>query len=227
MHLVLVHGMGGTPFTWSSVVPLLEERGYSLSLADNLSQSLYDDEANVRALIDAVDGPVLLVGHSYGGAVITAAGTHERVVGLVYVAAFAPDRDESVATIVDAYEPAEVEKYFTRGPSGEWIPAPDEVTWRELAWDVPEAIRLADSRVSRVSSDAIFAEIIVEPAWRSRPSWYLVAASDKHLRPETQRDMASRMGAVTTEVDTSHAVPHVAPERVVATIEQASAALVE
>ena len=143
--------MGGTPFTWSSVVPLLEQRGHSFSLADNHSQSLYDDEANVRALIDAVDGPVLLVGHSYGGAVITAAGTHDRVVGLVYVAAFAPDGGESVSEIVSAYEPAEVSKYFTRGADGEWIPAPDEESWRELAWDVPEEVRLAGRAESRVS----------------------------------------------------------------------------
>jgi len=218
MHLVLVHGMGGTPFTWSSVVPLLTERGYSFSLADNLSQSLYDDEANVRALIDAVDGPVLLVGHSYGGAVITAAGTHDRVVGLVYVAAFAPDGGESVQQIVSSYEPAEVSKYFTRGADGEWIPAPDEESWRELAWDVPEEVRLAGRAESRVSADAIFTQSTTVPAWASKPSWYLMATSDKHLRPEIQRDMAKRMGATLDEVDTSHAIPHAAPERVVATI---------
>jgi len=221
MHLVLVHGMGGTPFTWSSVVPLLAERGYSFSLADNLSQSLYDDEANVRALIDAVDGPVLLVGHSYGGAVITAAGTHDRVAGLVYVAAFAPDSGESVQQIVSAYEPAEVSKYFTRGADGEWIPAPDEESWRELAWDVPEEVRLAGRAENRVSADAIFRQSTPVPAWASKPSWYLMATSDKHLRPEIQRDMAARMGATLDEVDTSHAIPHAAPERVVAMIERA------
>ena len=220
-HLVLVHGMGGTPFTWSSVVPLLAERGYSFSVADNLSQSLHNDEANVRALIDAVDGPVLLVGHSYGGAVITAAGTHGRVVGIVYVAAFAPDTGESVNQIVSSYEPAEVSKYFTRGANGEWIPAPDEESWRELAWDVPEEVRIAGRAERRDSADAIFTQPIVEPAWRSRPSWYLIATSDKHLRPEIQFDMARRMGATIDEVDTSHAVPHAAPERVVAMIMRA------
>ena len=230
MHLILVHGMGGTPFTWSSVVPLLEQRGHSFSLADNLSQSLHDDEANVRALVDAVDGPVLLVGHSYGGAVITAAGTHDSVVGLVYVAAFAPDGGESVSEIVSAYEPAEVSKYFTRGADGEWIPAPDEESWRELAWDVPEEVRLAGRAESRVSADAIFTQSTPVPAWASKPSWYLMASSDKHLRPEIQRDMAARMGATLDEVDTSHAIPHAAPERVVAMIESAVAgtsALVE
>jgi pimeloyl-ACP methyl ester carboxylesterase len=224
-HLVLVHGMGGTAFTWSSVVPLLAQRGYDFSVADNLSQSLRDDEANVRAMIDAVDGPVLLVGHSYGGAVITAAGTHHRVVGLVYIAAFGPDSGESVRQIVGSYEPAEVSKYFTRGPGGEWIAAPDEESWRELAWDVPEEVRLAGRAERRDSADAIFTQTIIEPAWRSRPSWYLVATSDKHLRPEIQFDMAHRMGATIDQVDTSHAIPHAAPERVVATIERALAEL--
>lgn len=221
MQIVLVHGSGGTPATWSSVVPLLEQRGITVAVADNPSQSLREDEATVRTLIDGLGGPVVLVGHSYGGAVITAAGTHDRVVGLVYIAAFGPDSDESVRQIVDAYEPAEVSKYMTRGPAGEWIWASDDQSWRELAWDVPEAVRLASVSERRDSGDAIFTQSTPVPAWSSRPSWYLVASSDKHLRPEIQRDMAARMGATVEEVDTSHAIPHAAPERVVAMIQRA------
>jgi pimeloyl-ACP methyl ester carboxylesterase len=221
MHIILVHGAGGTAFTWSSVVPLLEQRGHAVLVADNFSQSLREDEAAVRALIDTTEEPVLLVGHSYGGAVITAAGTHERVVGLVYVAAFGPDRDESVQQIVNRYEPAEVSKYMTRGPAGEWISSPDEESWRELAWDVPEVVRETAKTEKRVSGDAIFTQTTVEPAWLSRPSWYLVATSDKHLRPEIQRFMAERMGATIDEVGTSHAVPHAAPDRVAAIVERA------
>lgn len=225
MQIVLVHGAGGTPSTWSSVVPLLEQRGHEVTLADNLSQTLRADAAAVRSQIGAVDGPVLLVGHSYGGAVITTAGTHDQVVGLVYVAAFGPDSDESVQQIVTSYEPAEVSKYMTRGPAGEWIWSPDEESWRDLAWDVPEAVRLATRAERRDSADAIFTQSTPEPAWRSRPSWYLVASSDKHLRPEIQRDMAARMGATVDEVDTSHAIPHAAPDRVVAMIERAVGSL--
>jgi pimeloyl-ACP methyl ester carboxylesterase len=226
MQIVLVHGAGGTASTWSAVVPLLEQRGLAVTVADNLSQSLRDDEAAVRALIDGVTGPVLLVGHSYGGAVITAAGSHERVAGLVYVAAFGPDAHESVQKIVNGYEPAEVSKYMTRGPKGEWISSPDEESWRELAWDVPEEVRLRATAERRTSADAIFTQSTAAPAWASLPSWYLVASSDKHLRPEIQRDMAARMGATVDEVDTSHAVAHAAPERVVAMIERALDALV-
>jgi pimeloyl-ACP methyl ester carboxylesterase len=225
MQIVLVHGAGGTAFTWSSVVPLLKERGHTVSVADNFSRSLREDEAAVRALIDAADGPVLLVGHSYGGAVITAAGTHPSVVGLVYIAAFGPDRDESVNQIVSRYEPAEWAKYLTRGPAGEWIQAPEEESWRAIAWDVPEEIRRIAQHEKRVASNDIFTQTNSEPAWSTRPSWYLVASSDKHLRPEIQRFMAERMGATVDEVDTSHAVAHAAPQRVVDMIGRALDAL--
>jgi len=225
MHIILVHGAGGTAYTWSSVLPLLEAHGHAVTVADNFSRSLREDETAVRALIEATEGPVLLVGHSYGGAVISAAGTHERVAGLVYVAAFGPDRDESVQQIVNRYEPAEVSKYMTRGPAGEWISSPDEESWQELAWDVPEAVRTMAKTEKRVSGNSIFTQTNIEPAWSSRPSWYLVASSDKHLRPEIQRFMAGRMGATVEEVDTSHAVPHAAPERVAAIVERALAVL--
>lgn len=221
MHLILVHGAGATASTWSLVTPMLDDLGLAYSVADNPSQSLRGDEAAVRSLIEATTGPVLLIGHSYGGAVITAAGTHERVVGLVYIAAFAPARDESVQSIVTSYEPAEVAKYMTRGSDGSWISSSDDESWRALAWDVPEAVRLAARAERRDSADATFTQSTSDPAWMSRPSWYLIAESDRHLRPEIQRDMSARMGATVETVDTSHAVPHVAPERVVGLVERA------
>ena len=221
MHIVLVHGAGGSASSWSLVTPLLDERGLSYSVADNPSQSLPDDVASVTALIDAAPGPVLLVGHSYGGAVITNAGRHERVHGLLYVAAFAPDEGESVQKIVNSYPAAEVSSFMTRGPDGEWIPDGRPEARQALAWDVPDDIWEARHDDSRVSADAIFTGTTGEPAWRNLPSWYLVATSDKHIRLEAQRDMAARAGAAVSEVDTSHAVPHAAPARVVEVIEQA------
>jgi pimeloyl-ACP methyl ester carboxylesterase len=224
LHVVLVHGMGGSANSWSLVTPLLDERGLSYSVADNMSQSLTEDVDNVRALIDAAEGPVLLVGHSYGGAVITNAGRHEKVRGLVYVAAFAPTEGETVSEIVGSYPDAEVSSFMMRGPDGEWIPS-DRTDAREvLAWDIPDEIwerRLEDARPS---ANAIFTEPTGEPAWRALPSWYVLATSDKHIRVEAQRDMSARAGATVIEVDTSHAVPHAAPERVVEVIEQALAA---
>lgn len=219
VHVVLVHGAGGSPSAWSSVTPLLRARGIGYTLADNAMTSLRDDEASVRALVDAVDGPVLLVGHSYGGAVITNAGTHERVVGLVYVAAFAPDAGESVSAIVERHEPALVSQYTHRGPD-------DEESRVALAWDVPDDVLRAARYERRVTADAAFQQPTGEPAWATRPSWYIVATSDRHLLPAIQRDFVERMGAEVAEVDTSHAVAHAAPERVVAVIERAIAAVV-
>jgi pimeloyl-ACP methyl ester carboxylesterase len=221
VHVVLVHGAGGSPSTWSSVTPLLRARGIPYTLADNALTSLRDDEASVRALVDDVDGPVLLVGHSYGGAVITNAGTHERVVGLVYVAAFAPDRGESVSSIVETREPALVSRYSDRGPDGEWVTRDDEEARLALAWDVPEDVLRAARYERRATADAAFQQTTGEPAWASRPSWYVLATSDRHLLPEIQRDFVARMGAEVEEVDTSHAVAHAAPERVAAVIARA------
>jgi pimeloyl-ACP methyl ester carboxylesterase len=225
MHIVLVHGAGGTPATWNAVAPLLAERGYSFSLSDNPSQSLEEDVALATALVDAVAGPVLLVGHSYGGAVITNVGTHDRVTGLVYVAAFAPDQGESVQHIVGRYDPAEISAYMRRGDDGEWFTDRSEAFWNEIAWDVAPEDRASFESERRVSANAIFAQTTGAPAWAVRPSWYLVASGDKTLRPDTQRDMAARAGASTTEINTSHDTPRIAPERVVDLIESAVRAL--
>ncbi|WP_159499732.1 alpha/beta fold hydrolase [Microbacterium sp. 18062] len=225
MHVVLVHGAGGSSASWSLVAPLLESRGIAFSVADNPSQSLHDDVATVRAMIDAANDDVLLVGHSYGGAVITNAGRHERVRGLVYVAAFAPAGGESVQGIVNSYPAALVNSFMTRGPGGEWIPDGRPEARRELAWDVPDEIWERREEDARVSADAIFTETTGEPAWAARPAWYLLATNDRHIRVEAQRDMATRAGARISEVGTSHAVPHAAPERVADLIGSALAEL--
>ncbi|SDZ42291.1 alpha/beta fold hydrolase [Herbiconiux ginsengi] len=221
MHIILVHGAGGSSASWSLVTPLLDERGLSYSVADNPSQSLTDDVASVNALIDAAGEPVLLVGHSYGGAVITNAGRNENVHGLVYVAAFAPAEGESVQKIVNSYPEALVSSFMTRGDDGEWIPDGRPEARQALAWDVPDEIWEARDDDNRVSANAIFTGETGAPAWQTLPAWYLLATNDKHIRIEAQRDMAERAGAVVSEVDTSHAVPHAAPARVVEIIEQA------
>lgn len=225
MHVVLVHGMGGSAKSWALVTPVLDDRGIPYSVADNMSQSLSEDVENVRALIDAADGPVLLVGHSYGGAVITNAGRHDEVRGLVYVAAFAPTEGETVSGIVDAYPEAEVSAFMERGPDGEWISSDSPEARAALSWDIPEEIWQRRFEDSRVSSDAIFTEPTGVPAWRTLPSWYILATNDKHIRVEAQRDMAARAGATVVETDTSHAVPHAAPALVVDVIERALADL--
>lgn len=211
MHIVLVHGMGGSDYDWSLVAPLLEAAGHRVSVADNLSQSLDDDVAATRALVDAVDDDALLVGHSYGGAVITNAGTHARVVGLVYIAAFAPAEGETVEQIVTSYAPAEVSDFMMRGPNGEWIGDESEQARLALAWDVPEEVTVELRKRTRPSADEIFTRPTGTPAWASRPAWYLLATEDKHIRPEAQRDMATRAGATIEEIAASHALPVATP----------------
>ena len=225
MHIVLVHGMGGSDYDWSAVAPLLEAAGNRVSVADNLSQSLEADVAAVRSLVEAADEDALLVGHSYGGAVITNAGRHDRVRGVVYIAAFAPAEGETVSGIVSSYEPAEVSRFMTRGADGEWIGVESEEARLALSWDVPEHVMRERGERRRASADAIFTHPAGEPAWASKPSWYLIATLDKHLLPEAQRAMATRAGATIEEIATSHSIPLAAPEQVSAFVSTAVAAL--
>ena len=236
MKIVLVHGAGGTPTTWSEVAPRLLAAGHEVTAVTNPMRSLTDDVANTSAAIDALAGaeprpadvarvgrlsPVLLVGHSYGGAVITNAGRHPAAVGLVYVAAFGPDEGETVNQIVERYPPAEVSKYMRRGPNGEWASEHTEQYWAEIGWDLTEAQREQFHAGARASENAIFTEPTGVPAWRTLPSWYLVAAQDRTLRPEIQRDMAARMSAAVTQTPGSHFTPRVRPAEVVKLITQA------
>ncbi|MCC4248665.1 MULTISPECIES: alpha/beta fold hydrolase [Microbacterium] len=225
MHVVLVHGSGGSAESWSSVVPLLEDAGIPVTVSDTPSQSLHDDVATVTRLIDGIDGPVLLVGHSYGGSVITGAGTHPRVRGLVYIAAWVPDEGENVRELVERYPQAEVGAWFTRGEDGSWIPDDSPAAREALAWDVP--IEVWERRIHdrRPSADAIFTERSGPAAWRTRPAWYLIALDDKHIHLEGQQHMAARAGARTRTVATSHAVPYAAPRDVVDIIEAARSSL--
>lgn len=246
MNIVLVHGAGGTPTTWSEVAPLLVAEGHRVSMVTNPMQSLTGDVANTTAAIERTrrrrwgassqaqghgetgdEEPVLLVGHSYGGAVITNAGRHPSVNGLVYIAAFGPEENESVQDIVGRYPPAEVSKHMRRGPNGEWASEHTPDYWAEIGWDLTEKQRVVFDSDSRPSENEIFREPTGVPAWRTLPSWYLVAAQDCTLRPDTQRDMATRMGAHAAEVPGSHFVPLVSPARVTALINQAVESLAQ
>lgn len=226
MEIVLVHGAGGTPITWSRVSPMVDAAGHVVSAVTNPMTSLADDVATTRAWIDEhTSGDVLLVGHSYGGAVIGGAGTHPRVKGLVYIAAWAPDTDESIQDILSRYPPAPVSKHMLRGPDGEWMSADTPEYWAEINPDVSPEMRVLWKSDSRPSSNAIFEQKAAAAAWRSKPTWYLVAAQDKTLRVDTQRDMAARMTGKTYDVDGSHSVPQVSPQRVADLIDEAVKAL--
>jgi pimeloyl-ACP methyl ester carboxylesterase len=224
MRIVLVHGAGGTPVTWTEVAPLLRDAGHEVVTVTNPMTSLEDDVANTVAAIRALGTPVVLVGHSYGGAVITNAGREPGVEALVYVAAFAPDEGETVNGIVERYEPAEVSKFMRRGPGGEWSSEHSEDYYAEIAWDLAPSQRRAWNEESRQVSDLIYTQATGVPAWRTVPAFYLVAADDKTLRPEIQRDMSAHAGMTVEEIEGSHFTPRVHPAAVVAFIEKAIAA---
>ncbi|MEV0777461.1 alpha/beta hydrolase [Streptomyces sp. NPDC050428] len=225
MNIVLVHGAGGRPTTWIDVEPRLAALGHRTVTVTNPLTSLQDDVAHTTAAVESLQGPVLLAGHSYGGAVITNVGNHKAVRGLVFIAAFGPAEGETVNGIVERYEPAEISAYMRRGPDGEWKSEPDEKFWAEIGPDLSPRHRAVVEAEGRPAANLIFRQPTGEPAWRTLPSWYLVADDDRTLRPEAQRDMAARMKATTSNVPGSHYTTLVHPERVADLIHTAAVAV--
>ena len=222
-NVVLVHGGFVDGSGWKGVYDLLRADGYRVTVVQNPTLSLAGDAAATRMALDAQDGPTVLVGHSYGGAVISEAGTHSGVSALVYVAAFAPDKGESVNTLIaDPAPGAPVPPILP--PRDGFLFLDREKFAASFAGDLPadEAAFLADSQVPW-GLDAL-GGTVTEPAWRARPSFYLVATDDRMIPPAAQRAMAERAGATVTETGGSHAVYVSKPAEVAALIKRAAAA---
>jgi pimeloyl-ACP methyl ester carboxylesterase len=218
--IVLVHGGFVDGAGWEGVYNSLNKNGYNVSVVQNPTTSLSDDVAATRLAIARVQGPVVLVGHSYGGAVITEAGTDSKVAGLVYITAFAPDRGESVETLIKD-PPAGAPVPPILPPVNGYLFL-DRTKFRaSFAADVSEAKAafLADSQVPW-GVNALSGSIS-EPAWRTKPSWYLVATEDRMIPPPAQRQMAMRAGATVAEAAGSHAIYISQPEAVAAFIAEA------
>src|SRR6478672_1557212 len=219
--VVLVHGGFVDGSGWQGVYEQLKKDGYRVSVVQNPTVSLADDNDVTRRVLDKQDGPTILVGHSYGGAVITEAGTHENVAGLVYITAFAPDQGESVGSLIAGFP--------QDGPQPPILPPEDGFLFLDrekfaasFAADVaPElAAFMADAQVPwGVGAPS---GIVSEAAWRSKPSWYLVASDDHMIPPPAQRTMAERIGATVTEVAGSHAIYVSQPAAVAGLITQAA-----
>ncbi|WP_405534768.1 alpha/beta hydrolase [Streptomyces sp. NBC_00075] len=220
-NVVLVHGGFVDGSGWQGVHEILEQDGYNVSVVQNPTLSLEGDAAAVRLVLDAQDGPVVLVGHSYGGAVISQAGTHPKVAALVYIAAFAPDKGESVNTLIADPPPGAPVPPILPPREGFLFLDPERFA-EAFAADLPagQAAFLADSQVPW-GVDALTGAV-VEPAWRVRPSWYLVATDDRMIPPPAQRVMAERAGSQVVEVAGSHAVYVSRPTEVAALIKQAA-----
>jgi pimeloyl-ACP methyl ester carboxylesterase len=220
-NVVLVHGGFVDGSGWEAVYSTLKKKGYSVSVVQNPTISLADDVAVTRRAIAAQNGPVVLVGHSYGGVVITEAGTDPKVAALVYIAAFAPDSGESVDALIKNPPPgAPVPPIL---PPQDGFLLLDRSKFAEaFAADVKPSLAafMADSQVPwgvQALSGAI-----TEPAWKSKPSWYLVTTEDRMIPPDAQRAMSKRAGSKVTEVKGSHAVFISQPAAVASLIEQAA-----
>ncbi|WP_017236593.1 alpha/beta fold hydrolase [Streptomyces sp. SS] len=221
-NVVLVHGGFVDGSGWQAVYRLLTRDGFNVSVVQNPTHSLEGDVKVTRQVLDAQEGPAVLVGHSYGGAVITEAGRHDGVAALVYVAAFAPDKDESVATLIaDPAPGAPVPPILP--PQDGFLFLDREKFAASFAADVPaeDARFMADSQVPW--GVGALEGTVTEAAWRSRPSWYLVATDDHMIPPAAQHAMAERTGATVTETAASHAVYVSRPEAVAELIKQAAA----
>lgn len=218
--IVLVHGGFVDGSGWEGVYQILTNDGYHVAIVQNPTLSLADDVAVTKRTIHAQNGPVLLVGHSYGGAVITEAGTDPQVAGLVYITAFAPDKGESVSSLIQNPPPgAPVPPILP--PQEGFLFLDQEKFAASFAADV-DAEKAAFMAASQVpwGLEAL-SGAISEPAWKTRPSWYLVATDDKMIPPPAQRFMSERAGAKVVEAAGSHAIYVSKPAAVAAFIEQA------
>lgn len=220
-NVVLVHGAFVDGSGWEGVYEILTKEGYNVSIVQNPTISLAGDVAATERVLSAQDGPAILVGHSYGGAVITEAGNHPKVAALVYITAFAPDRGESVGTLIKDPPPGAPVPPILPPQDGYFL-LDREKFHASFAADVDEekAEFMAASQVPW-GLDAV-GGTISNPAWRSKPSWYLLVTEDKMIPPDAQRAMSKRAGAVVSEVSGSHAIYVSKPEAVAEMIRKAA-----
>jgi pimeloyl-ACP methyl ester carboxylesterase len=203
--VVLVHGGFVDGSGWRGVYDQLRARGHDVRVAQHPTESLEGDVAVVKQILDTIEGQAVLVGHSYGGAVITETGSDHRVAGLVYIAAFAPDKGESVNTLIADPAPGDPVPPIL-GPREGYLFLDRARFHDSFAGDLPEAEAafMADSQVPW--GVGALAGTVSEPGWRLKPSWYLVASDDQMIPPHAQRSMAERAGASAREVVGSHSV---------------------
>jgi pimeloyl-ACP methyl ester carboxylesterase len=220
-NIVLVHGGFVDGSGWESVYNLLKSDNYNVAIVQNPTISLADDVAATKRIIHRQNGPVVLVGHSYGGAVITEAGNDPQVIGLVYIAAFAPDKGESVNSLIKDPPPnAPVPPILP--PDDGYLFLDNSKFHASFAGDVAaeKAAFMADSQVPWGLN--ALGGAISEPAWKSKPSWYLLATEDRMIPPPAQRFMSKRAGSTVVEVAASHAVYVSQPNAVATVIKQAA-----
>src|SRR6201995_5512322 len=220
--IVLVHGGFVDGSGWAGVHKILKNQGYNVLVVQNATKSLADDVATTKAAIDSLGSEVVLVGHSYGGVVITEAGNHPKVTGLVYIAAFAPDKGESVSSLIANPPPG--------APVPPILPPQDGYLFLDRAKFAASFAADVDPETASFMADSqvpwgvyALAGAVSEPAWKTKPTYYLVASDDKMIPPPAQRKMAERAKARVTEVSGSHSVYVSKPGEAAEIIERAAA----
>ena len=204
MNIVLVHGAWADGSCWSGVIERLQADGFWVRAPQFPLTSLVDDVARLRQVLDAQDGPTVVVGHSYGGQIMTALGEDaHNVVGLVYIAAFGLDEGESLGQLLSQgpVTPS-LEHLFTDARGFAWLSEEDFV--EHFAADVDSTRAHVMYAVQQPLASSAFTDVMGVPAWKSQPSWYLVAQNDEAIPPDAERQFATRMGATTTEIPSSH-----------------------
>jgi pimeloyl-ACP methyl ester carboxylesterase len=199
--IVFAHGLWADGSCFSKVMSPLQAEGYQVIASQHSLDSLEGDVATAIRTSGRVSGPVLLVGHSYGGTVITAAGADDRVAGLVYIAALAPDETETSQSLQDQFPTTDVFNYIEVADGRIWL-RPEGT--RAFAGDLSEQEQLLVWATQTVPDTGLFNEKVDGTAWRSKPSWYIVANHDHTVHPDLERFAAKRMGAHTYDVDSSH-----------------------
>jgi pimeloyl-ACP methyl ester carboxylesterase len=200
--IVFVHGLWADGSSWSKVINPLVDKGYKVISVQNPTTSLADDVTATKRAIDRADGDVILVGHSWGGSVITEAGADQRVKGLVYVAAFAPDKGETAGSLAESAAPT-ILGGFVQNANG-YLTLSREGVAKGFAGDLSPKEQDVVFAVQQPASKSVFGDVGVNAAWRTKPSWYVVASEDNAINPELEKGMAERANAKTTVLKSSH-----------------------
>ena len=215
--IVLVHGAFADGSSWNKVIPILQRHGYTVVSVQNPLSSLADDVSAVTRVLDMQTGPVVLVGHSWGGTVITQAGNNPHVAALVYIAAFAPDVGESTNSVQANY-PLAAWVPLLKADSAGFVRLPADAVARYFCQD----LSLLDSKVIAATQGPIrganFGELVTEAAWHAKPTWYLVASEDRMINPDLERTFAKKMGATLTTLKASHLAALSRPKETAAVI---------
>ena len=221
-NIVLVHGAWADGSCWSAVIERLQANGFNVTAPQFPESSLADDVARLRQVLDRQDGPTVVAGHSYGGQIMTALGTDApNVVGLVYIAAFGLDEGESIGGLLAQGTPTAALAHLDIDKQGfAWLPEGDFVNY--FAADVAPAQARVMYAVQQALAASTLGDVMGVPAWKSHPSWYLVAADDQAIPPDAERQFAARMGATTIEVPSSHVAMVSHPDEVTQLIKTAA-----